>query len=305
MIKFLIKMFIPDYAFPDKPEVRVRYGMLGGALGIICNIILFAVKLFAGFMTNSIAVISDAFNNLSDTGASVISLASSKLSGMSADEGHPYGHGRAEYIASLLVAILIIIFGMELFGSSVGKIISGDKAVLNPTALILLLFSVAVKLWMWSSNTFMGKKINSTVLLAAARDSLNDVAATSAVIVSAIIAPFVSLPIDGITGAAVSVLILWTGYGIARDTIDRLLGQCPDEGLAEKIKNMVLDNDTVLGVHDLMVHDYGPGRIIASIHAEVPSELSLKEVHDVIDAAERRIGRELNVEIVIHMDPIE
>lgn len=304
MIRFLIRIFIPDYTQVKDAKVRERYGVLGSILGIICNILLFLLKLFAGMATNSIAVISDAFNNLSDTGASVISLASSKLSGRRPDEGHPYGHGRAEYIASLLVSVLIILFGMELFGSSVGKIINADEVSLNPLSAVLLIFTVFVKLWMWSYNRYMGYRINSPVLFAAAKDSLNDVISTSAVVVSALAAPFVSFPIDGIAGAAVSLLILWTGYQIARDTIDRLLGQRPDTELVEHIKNMILDNDMVLGVHDLMVHDYGPGRIIASAHAEVPYNLSLKEVHDVIDTAEKRVRAELNVDLVIHMDPV-
>lgn len=304
MIRFLIRIFVPDYNCVKDAKVRERYGVLGSVLGILCNILLFLMKLFVGMATNSIAVISDAFNNLSDTGASVISLASSKLSGRRPDEGHPYGHGRAEYVASLLVAVLIILFGLELLGSSAGKIINSNEVSLNAVSVMLLIFTVIVKLWMWSYNRYMGYKINSPVLFAASKDSLNDVIATSAVVVAALISPYVRFPIDGIAGAAVSLLILWTGYEIARDTIDRLLGQRPDTELAEHIKAMVLDNDMVLGVHDLMVHDYGPGRIIASVHAEVPYNLSLKEVHAVIDAAEKKVRKELNVDLVIHMDPV-
>lgn len=305
MIRFLIRIFVPNYTQTDNAEVRKCYGVLGGVLGIICNIMLFLIKLFVGMVTNSIAVTSDAFNNLSDTGASIIALVSSKLSSMRPDDGHPYGHGRAEYIASLLVSILIILFGLELLINSVEKIVAARAVTISPITAALLIFSILVKLWMWSYNKYMGYKINSTVMFAAAKDSLNDVAATSAVVLSAFIAPHVSFPTDGIMGALVSLLVLWTGYTIARDTIDRLLGCRPDEKLKKHIEEIVEDNKIVIGVHDLMVHDYGPGRVIASIHAEVPRNLSLTEVHGVIDAAEKRVGSELNVELVIHMDPVE
>ena len=304
MIRFLIRKFVPNYAEIHNSEVRKRYGMLGGILGIICNFLLFSIKLFVGMSINSIAVISDAFNNLSDTGASVISLAGSKLSSRSPDIGHPYGHGRAEYISSLLVSILIILFGLELLGSSVGKIVNMEEVSVNLLTVAWLMLSILIKIWMWSYNRYMGRKINSTVLLASAKDSLNDVLATGAVILSALTAPFVKFPLDGIMGVVVSGLILWTGYSVARDTIDKLLGQQPDVGLIRLIEEAVLDNDMVLGVHDLMIHDYGPDRTIASVHAEVPCNLSLVEVHDVIDATEKKILSELNVDIVIHMDPV-
>lgn len=305
MIKFLIRSFIPDCDNTGNTEVRKRYGILAGILGIICNLTLFVIKLCAGMMIKSIAVISDGFNNLSDMGSSFISVFSSKLSSLSPDKDHPYGHGRAEYVSSLLVAILIILFGFELLGSSVSKIIRAEEVSSSPLVIILLVFSMLVKLWMWYCNKYMGRKINSTVLLAASRDSINDVFATGAVVVSAVVSPFVSFPLDGIMGVAVSVLILVNGYYIAKDTIDKLLGQQPDEELKCKIEAAVQDNDMVIGIHDLMIHDYGPGRTIASVHAEVPGNLSLAEVHSVIDSAEKRILSELNVNIVIHMDPIE
>lgn len=304
MIRVLIKKLIPDYEKIHNPEVREKYGVLGGVLGILCNAVLFLLKLFIGFAISSIAVISDAFNNLSDMGSSVVTVVGAKFSGRRPDSGHPYGHGRAEYISSLIVSFLIILFGLELLKNSGEKILHPEETTVGPLAVGLLLISVPVKIWMWSYNRCMGKMIDSSILMAAAKDSLNDVIATGAVILSAVLSPFVSFPLDGIMGAAVSCLILWTGYGIARDTIDRLLGRQPEEQLRSRIEEMVLESDIVLGMHDLMVHDYGPGRTIASVHAEVPDNLTLVEVHGVIDGIEHRILAELQVDIVIHMDPV-
>lgn len=304
MIQFLIRKLIPNYAAVHDTEVRKNYGVLGGVLGIICNAMLFMIKLFSGITIHSIAVISDAFNNLSDMAASVVSLVGAKLSSRRPDSDHPYGHGRAEYISALILAFLIIFVGIQLLQTAADKIFHPVPGEMSVLSLVLLLVSVLVKLWMWSYNRYMGKAIDSEILCAAAKDSLNDVMATGAVILSALLAPFVSFPLDGIMGLVVSLLILWTGYGVARDTIDRLMGQNPEEDLREKIEAAVLGNEIVLGMHDLMVHDYGPGRTIASVHAEVPENLTLVDCHNVIDSIEKRILQELNVDIVIHMDPV-
>ncbi len=304
MIRFLIRKRILDYEDVRNPEVRKRYGVLGGSLGLLCNALLFLIKLFSGITTNSLAVISDAFNNLSDMGASAVSVIGAKLSSRKADTGHPYGHGRGEYISALMVAFLIILVGVELLKNSIAEIISPKPVVMNSLSLILLLISILIKLWMWSYNRYMGKAIDSGVLLATAKDSINDVIATSTVVLSAALSPFLEFPVDGVISTAVSLLVLWSGFSVAKDTIDTLLGRNPEENLREQIEAMVLESDMVIGMHDLMVHDYGPGRIIASVHAEVPASLSLIDCHEVIDKIEKRILEELNVDIVIHMDPI-
>ncbi len=304
MIKQLLKRFVKNSDDITSSETREQYGVLGGVLGIICNLVLFAVKIIVGLTINSIAVVSDAFNNLSDLGSSLVSAIGSRMSGKRADEEHPYGHGRAEYISALIISFLIIIFGVELLQNSLSEIFNPSNVNLNIVSVVLLVASVPVKLWLWHANRYMGNRINSSVLLAAAHDSLNDCIATGAVIASALVAPFVPIPIDGIAGLGVSALIIWTGIGVARNTIDSLMGKAPDLQLIESIENMVLSGENVLGMHDLMVHDYGPGRTIASVHAEVPDNLSLIEVHNIIDMIEHRILRELGVDIVIHMDPV-
>ncbi len=303
MIRFLVKKRIPDYTNVNNPEVRKNYGVLGGSLGILCNSLLFFVKLFVGIASHSIAVVSDAFNNLSDMGASVVSVLGARFSRRRPDADHPYGHGRAEYIAALIVAFLIIFVGIELFRSSIHAIWHPAEVDVRPVTMILLMVSVLLKLWMWRYNRYLGCAIGSEMLLAAAKDSLNDVVASGAVIVSAVLAPVCDFPIDGIMGIVVSCLILWAGYGVAKDTIDRLLGGRPEE-LCRKIEETVLEHGMILGVHGLMIHDYGPGTMIASAHAEVPETLSLVECHDVIDEIEKKILSQWNVDIVIHMDPV-
>ncbi len=304
MIKPIIRRFIPDYQNVSEPAVREKYGVLGGALGIACNIFLFAVKITVGLTINSIAVISDAFNNLSDFGSALVSVIGARLSGKRADEGHPYGHGRAEYISAFLIGVLIVVFGIELLKSSVAEILSPAGIGYSPIAMVIFSVSIPVKLWMWHYNRFMGKRIKSQILLAAAKDSLNDLIATCGVILSAVLSPIIKFSLDGIAGLCISLMILWTGIGIARNTIDRLLGAAPPSELIQSIEKKLMDEKKILGTHDLMVHDYGPGRTIASVHAEVPDNLSIIDVHNVIDAIENDILRELGVDIVIHMDPV-
>ena len=305
MIKIIIKKFIADYENVKNPQVRVRYGVLGGALGIILNSFLFLIKLIAGLSCNSLAMITDAFNNLSDMGSSAVSVFGTKLSGRKADLDHPYGHGRGEYISALVVALIIVMVSFELFKSAFAKVLNPEPVSLGPVAVVLLILSLLVKFWMWRYNRYMGKAIDSGILLAAAKDSIGDFVATSVILISAFVGQFVDFPIDGIMGIVVSCLIFWSGYQIAKDTIDRLLGRNPEREVKEQIEKAVLENDVVLGMHDLMVHDYGPGRIIASVHAEVPKNLSLTECHDIIDSIEKRILNELNIDIVIHMDPVD
>ncbi len=304
MLKFLISRFVPNSDDTSNPEVREAYGTLGGVLGIVCNLILFAIKLTAGYAINSIAVVSDAFNNLSDMGSSLVSIIGARLSSKRADAEHPYGHGRAEYISALIIAFFILFFGAELLKSSVTKIFKPDAVELSAVSVGILITSVPVKLWMWHYNRVMGKKINSAILMAASKDSLNDTIATSAVIISALLAYVVPFPIDGIAGVCVSGLVIYTGIRIAHSTTDRLMGVAPDPKLTEKIEDMITGEDCVMGMHGLLIHDYGPGHKIASAHAEIPADMSLTEAHDIIDKVEHKIMSELGVDIVIHIDPI-
>ena len=305
MIRFLVRKCIPGYQDTQNPAVRKRYGILGGILGIICNTVLFLIKLLIGTAIHSIAVISDGFNNLSDMGSSAASIAGAVLGSRTPDFEHPYGHGRAEYIAALAVSFLILVFGVELGKNSVMQIISPKPVVFHWAAFVLLMVSVAVKLWMWGYNRYLGKQIQSDVLYAAAKDSLMDAIATTAVTVSAVAAPFVSFPLDGIVGVAVSVLILWTGFSVAKEVIGKLLGKASEPELRKKITGILFGRKEILGIHELLIHDYGPGRLIASVHAEVSAKLSLVEAHDIIDNLEKQVLGECNVDLVIHMDPVE
>lgn len=305
MIKYLIKKFIKNSEDTTDIEVRKKYGVLGGVVGIILNAILFIVKFIFGLMINSIAVISDAFNNLSDIGSSLVSVIGANIGSKSADSEHPYGHGRAEYIASLVISFLIIAFGVELIRSSVDKIVNPQAVMPDTVAVIALLATIPVKLYMWCYNRYMGNKINSSVLLATARDSINDVIATAVTLAAAFISPYVSFPIDALAGVGVSLFIIFSGIRIAKDTVGKLIGKAPEPELIGKIEQRILKYSEISGIHDLMIHDYGPGRIIASVHAEMPSELSLIDAHNIIDRAENDIMNELNVDIVIHIDPIK
>ena len=304
MIKWLIRRFIPDYEQVTNKKTRERYGVLGGVLGVICNVFLFMVKLTIGALTNSIAIISDAFNNLSDMGSSLVTVIGVKMSNRRADKEHPFGHGRIEYISALIVSFLIMMVGVELLKGSVDKIFHPEKPEFNLVLLIILSLSVLVKVWMFSYNRYIGRKINSAVIKANAHDSLNDVLATGAVIVSAVAGNFVSFPVDGIVGTLVSLLVLYAGYQIARDTISVLLGSPPDPQLVKEMNDIILAQEGIAGTHDLIVHDYGPGRVMASVHAEVPDDADVVKIHEVIDRAEKDIYRDMGVHIVIHMDPI-
>ncbi|MBE7032430.1 MAG: cation transporter [Ruminococcaceae bacterium] len=305
MINLLLKLFVHNNEQLSDGEKRIKYSVFAGALGIVCNFVLFALKFTVGSIMSSIAIVSDAFNNLSDMGSSVVAIIGAKLSGKKPDKEHPFGHGRVEYISSLIVSFIIILVGFELLKSSVSKIFSPITVSLSPVLLSILCLSLPVKFWMYSYNKYLGRKIGSGTLLAASRDSINDVIATGAVILSAVVGKFVNFPpLDGIVGAIVSIIIMYSGFRISVDTIGLLLGTAPDKKLIEGIRSRVLDAPGVSGVHDLIVHDYGPGRILASVHAEVPDDCDVVEIHEVIDDLEKRIENELGVHIVVHMDPI-
>ncbi len=304
MTDFIIKK-VSKGENPSTPGVRTKICLIAGGLGIVCNLVLFVLKLVIGTMMNSIAVVSDAFNNLSDMGSSLVTIIGAKLSRKKPDKEHPFGHGRIEYISSLIVAFIILLVGVELLQSSVKKIFNPESVVMAPWLLTFLACTLPIKFWMYLYNRKMGKAINSSVLLATAKDNLNDVFATSAVILTAVVGKFVDFPaLDGIVGTLVSLLIIYAGFGITMDTIGLLLGTMPDAETSEKIRQMVMEAEGVVGVHDLIVHDYGPGRVLASIHAEVPDNCNIVEIHEVIDALEHKISNELGIHIVIHMDPI-
>ncbi len=305
MIKVLVKLFLGEQPSRENKESFVKYTVFAGALGVVCNLFLFALKVTTGFLMSSIAIISDAFNNLSDSGTSVVSIVGAKLSAQKPDKEHPFGHGRYEYIFSLVVSFIIILVGFELLKSSVQKIIHPQEIKLAIVPMILLCISVPVKLWMYSYNKYLGNLTGSSMLSAASRDSINDAISTSAVILCAIVGKWVNFPpLDGIVGTVVSVIIMYSGFKITLDTIGVLLGAAPDKETVNSIKEFVLSAPGVVGVHDLMVHDYGPGRVIASVHAEVPDDCNVVEIHETIDELEQRIERELGIHIVVHMDPI-
>ena len=304
MIRILIKKFIPDFENTADKKVRERYSTLSGILGIICNIILFAVKLAIGTVMHSIAITSDAFNNLSDMGTSIMAIIGAKLSNRRPDADHPFGHGRFEYISSLIISFLIMLVGFELLQSSFDKILNPQPIFISPILLAILTLSVLLKFWMWSYNSYMGKKISSKVLNAAASDSLNDVIATSAVVLSSVIGFYLKINIDGYIGCVVSVLIMMVGFNLAKDTVNVLLGSAPDKETVTNIESLLTQSSDVLGIHDLVVHDYGPGRVFASVHAEVSDKGDVTAIHEEMDLLEQRCLNELGIELVIHMDPI-
>jgi len=304
MIKFLVRKFVPNYEKTNDKNVREAYGILGGILGIICNIFLFALKLSIGIAMKSMAVISDSINNLSDTASSAITVFGSKMSNRRPDKEHPFGHGRIEYISSLVVSFIIMLVGFEFLKNSLDKIIHPSKIEFKLLLFVFLCMSVLVKLWMFSYNRYLGKQINSSVLKAAAFDSLNDVYATGTVIISIIIGNFTDLPVDGIMGTIVSGLVIFTGFKIARDTVSLLLGNSPSEEVVEQITETILSGEGIVGIHDLIVHEYGPGRIMASVHAEVPSDGDIVKIHEVIDSLEQKILKDFGIHIVVHMDPV-
>lgn len=304
MTGLLIKLFIPRAEQTGDPAVRRGYGRLGGGVGIAANLLLFAIKLAVGLLTASIAVVADAFNNLTDAGSSLVTLAGFHLAGQEADEEHPFGHGRMEYLSGLIVSLVILLVGVELGKSSVGRILSPGDVTLSTTSGLLLGGAVLIKLWMWGFYRRLGRAIDSPTLRAAATDSLSDCAATGLVLVSALLGSRLGVRVDGWAGLVVAALILKAGWDSAREMLDPLLGRPMDPELAEDIDRLVLDHPYILGIHDLIYHDYGPGRAMMSFHAEVPADGDLLAIHDVIDHIERELKQRNGIETVIHMDPV-
>lgn len=305
MLNLLSRLFIKDRENYKDPDVRTRYGLLCSGLGIALNILLFAGKYIAGVLSGSVAIAADAVNNLSDAGSSLISLFGFRLASRKPDPDHPFGHGRIEYLAGLAVSVLIILMGVELGRTSVGKIIHPEEVKAGLLSAGILLASIAVKVYMWAYNRSVGKKINSATMAATATDSLSDTISTAIVLVSMLVSHFFNVNIDGWVGVVVAIFILRAGYMAARDTLSPLLGKAPEKELVENIEGMVLSCEVVCGIHDLIVHDYGPGRLIVSLHAEVDGSGDIYELHDAIDNLERDLKRELNCLAVVHMDPID
>ena len=305
MITLLSKLFIKNCREYSRPEVRRAYGVLCGGFGIFLNIILFIGKLIAGTIAASVAVTADAFNNLSDAGSSVVTLIGFKLSGQKPDPEHPYGHGRLEYISGLIVAMVIIVMGFELLLSSIKKIVSPELTEFSWLAVGILAASILVKAYMFVYNRLTAKKIDSVAMKATATDSLTDCIATFMALMAMIAAKLWGWKIDGWCGAAVSLFVMYSGFNAAKDTISVLLGQPPEKELVEDIERTVMAHEGILGIHDLVVHDYGPGRMMMSLHAEVPANGDVLELHDMIDNIERELNRKFDCEAVVHMDPIQ
>ena len=304
MITLLSKIFIKNRDDVTNPAVRKAYGMLCSLTGIFLNILLFAGKYIAGTLAGSIAVTADAFNNLSDAGSSVITLLGFRMASKKPDPGHPFGHGRIEYLSGLAVSLIIIVVGVQLGLESIDKIRSPEEIDASLLPMLILVASICVKGYMFFYNRAVGRKINSPGMSATATDSLSDCIATLVVLISMLVARFTGVNIDGWSGAVVAVFIIYSGFSAARDTLSPLLGSAPDPELVKRIVDIVMAHPEVLNVHDLVVHDYGPGRLMVSLHAEVPGDGDIYELHDAIDTAEYELQRELGCNAVIHMDPV-
>lgn len=304
MTNLLLKTFIKDYSKTDNPKIRAAYGKLAGFVGIVCNFILFVAKILIGTISGSVSITADAVNNLSDASSSIVSLLGFKLAEKPADTEHPYGHGRYEYLSALSVAVLIILIGFELFKTSIGKIINPSTVNFNWVLVIVLSLSIIIKLWMMIFNNRLGKAIKSDTLIATAQDSRNDVISTSAVLIAAIVSEFTSLQLDGWIGLCVAAFILVSGFGLIKGTIDPMLGRAPDAEFVKKIHDKIMSYDGVLGVHDLIVHDYGPCRQFASVHVEMAAEDDVLKSHDVIDNIEYDFIDDLGLNMIVHYDPI-
>ena len=304
-MNFVIKRCIKDYENVEDLRVRSAYGKLSGIAGIIFNILLFAIKLLAGTLSHSVAITADAFNNLSDASSSIISLAGFKLAAKPADKDHPFGHGRYEYLSGLMVAVLVMAIGIELLKTGIEKVIHPSDVDLSILSFVILGVSILVKLYMMYYNTRIGRMIKSNALIATAKDSRNDCISTGAVLISSIIMKVFGINIDGWLGIAVAVFILISGFGLIKDTLGPLLGQAPDPELVKKIRDIIMAHEHIDGIHDLIVHVYGPGNMFASVHVEVDVKMDPLLAHDEIDNIEREVLDKEGVNLTIHYDPIE
>ncbi len=304
VIQLLVQRWIPNHTDIKNPTVRKSYGMLSSTVGILCNISLFLIKYLAGSLSGSIAILSDAFNNLSDCASCLVTCFGYKMAAKPADKQHPFGHGRIEYLATLIIAILIAVMGIELMRNAIEKILHPEAVIFHWLVCGILLFSIAVKLWMAYFNRRLGKQIQSSVLLATAKDSISDVLATTATLMVLVVSAFTSFPLDGWMGIAVSLFILKTAYDIVKDTMDDLLGKPADAELVQNLCDLIRREPEILGIHDLVIHNYGIGKMIGSCHAEVSSHSDFVTIHDKIDQIEHLIQSQLRIDMTIHMDPI-
>ena len=304
LAEFLIKKFIINYQNIEEEKTRNAYVYLASIVGILCNLILSIIKISVGFISGSVSITADGFNNLSDMASSIITMVGIKLANRPADKEHPFGHGRMEYLSALVVAFMVMLVGVQFVKTSFERILNPVAVSFEIIPFILLLISLLIKLWLSRFNKYMGLKINSTALKAASVDALGDVFTSSCVLISFLAAKFTTLPIDGYVGLIVSAAILYAGYSLIKDTISPLLGEAPDEELVKKIKQGVLSYDNIIGLHDMIINNYCVGKCMASIHAEIPSNIDLVTIHEIIDSAEREISQKLNIYLVIHMDPM-
>lgn len=304
MVGLLSRIFIKDYTNTSDLYVRQAYGMLCGFVGICFNILLFIGKFIAGTLSHSIAITADAFNNLSDAASSVITLIGFKMAGQKPDSDHPFGHGRIEYISGLLVSVMILFMAYELLKSSVSKILHPEELSFSPLIVAILVISILVKFYMSFYNRMIGQKINSAAMMATATDSLSDTLSTTVVLIATIVSHFSGIAIDGYCGVLVGLFICFAGINAAKDTISPLLGQAPEPEFVQKINDIVMSHEGVMGIHDLIVHNYGPGRVLISLHAEVPADGDILTMHDMIDLIEHELRDTLHCNAVIHMDPI-
>ena len=300
----MINRFIKNSSNVKDDKVRNSYGMFGGIVGILINVLLFIIKLSVGLLVSSIAIMADAFNNLSDAASSLITILGFKLSSKPADREHPFGHGRIEYLSALIVAFMVMLVGVQFIKSSFERIINPTPVTFELVPFILLFVSIFLKIWLSRFNKYVGEKINSAALKASSVDALGDVFTSTCVAISFLAANFTTFPVDGYIGMIVALFIVYSGFSLVKDTISPLLGEAPDPELVNSIKEMVASYDNILGTHDLIIHNYGPGKCMASIHAEIPSDICVVAIHEIIDKAEREISTALKIYLVIHIDPI-
>lgn len=305
MTEFLVHKFVKNYEDIGDDQVRTSYGVLASVVGIFCNVLLFAVKFTIGFLMKSLAVTADAFNNLSDAASSVISFIGVKMASKPADADHPFGHGRIEYIAALIVSFLVMEVGLSFLKNSIGKLMNPEEIIFEWVPFLILVLSIGVKFWMGVFNRKLGKRIDSKVMLATAADSMGDVITTGATVLSILICTFTSINVDAVAGIVVSVIVMWAGFSIAKETLEPLIGQSVPKELYQQITEAVEAYDGILGTHDLIVHNYGPNHSMASIHAEVPNDVDIEVSHEIIDRIEREVSKKLKLFLVIHMDPVE
>ena len=304
MTELLVKTFVKDYQNTEEAKVRTAYGVLASLVGIVCNLLLFGGKLAVGLVLHSVSVMADAFNNLSDAGSSIMSLVGFKMAAKAADEDHPFGHGRMEYISGLVISFIIMMMSIELGKSSFSKIFAHDKLAFSVMTFVILGCSVAVKLWMWYFYRKLGKKINSTSLFASAADSLSDCAATGAVMLAMVFSAFTGINIDGYMGVLVALFIFRSGFMTCKDSVSPLLGSKPDKEFVQDIVDTATSFPEIIGIHDLLIHDYGVGNTVISFHAEVPCEMDFMAAHELIDDLEDSMKEKYHCAVSIHMDPV-